>query len=387
MDKVFFLVDMNAFFISCEEARDESLVGKPAAVAGDPKYRTGIILTSNYSARESGVRTAMTIYEAKKLCPNLILVKPDHQYYQDISNKIMIILAEYAPSIEQNSIDEAWIDMTTLDRFYRKSYYEVALDIQNKIYQKTKIQCSIGIGFNRFTSKMAAEFKKPMGIFRIDKENYKQYLWKLDINKMYGCGKKTSKKLYDMNVKTIGDLARYDFLSLKKRLGLVGEVLYLRSHGLGGVDVGAKKEKAKSISREKTLNHDIITKEDILLQIRDLIEDVSKKIRRDKYVFETVFLTIKFADFTKITRQKKVTQSNSYFVIEKTIKDIIYELNDLEPIRLIGIGVTNILDDQYRQLSLFEDEDGDKVLNIIDGINKKYGRDIISRGLNMKEEE
>src|SRR5690606_38927231 len=163
MQRVVFLVDMNAFFISCEMTRNNSLVGKPAAVAGDPKKRSGIILAANYEARKYGVKTTMVLHEAKKLCPGLILIPPDHRFYERKSREVMDLLSRYTPIIEQNSIDEAWLDMTGCEKLFGEPA-ESARSIMDAIINELGLWCSIGISENKFLSKMASEMKKPLGI-------------------------------------------------------------------------------------------------------------------------------------------------------------------------------------------------------------------------------
>ena len=156
MQKVIFLVDMNAFFISCEMTRDHSLVGIPAAVAGDPQKRSGIILAANYEARSFGVKTAMVLHEALKLCPKIVLVPPDHHFYGEKSKEVMDLLSNYTPILEQNSIDEAWLDMTGCEGLFGKPV-EAAKRIMNEIKDRLGLWCSIGIAENKFLAKMAAE--------------------------------------------------------------------------------------------------------------------------------------------------------------------------------------------------------------------------------------
>jgi len=258
LKKKIFLVDMNAFYISCEERLDKSLREKNAAVAGDPTERTGIILTANYNARKYGIKTAMSIYEAKKLCPGLVLVKPDHTLYANVSQRIMNILSDYSPMIEQNSIDEAWIDMTGADAYFGRAYTEIAADIQKTIYMKEEIPCSIGISYNKFLSKMAAELKKPNGIVSIEKNDLCIKLWPLPIEKMYGCGKVMSAKLKAAGMDTVGKLAEADPVMLKRKFGATGISLHNSANGNDESETIHTHNKVKSVSRETTLLEDTV---------------------------------------------------------------------------------------------------------------------------------
>lgn len=218
MKKIIFLVDMNAFFIGCEMARDNSLKGRTAAVAGDPKNRNGIILAANYEARKYGVKTTMLVYEARKLCPDIVFISPDHNYYRKMSQEVMNILGRYTPLVEQNSIDEAWLDLTGCEALFGKPL-EIANKIMKDILSELDLMCSIGISENKFLSKMASEMKKPLGITELYREDIETKLWPLKVRSMYGVGKQTEKRLEALSVYTIGDLAKSDVNTLKKTFG------------------------------------------------------------------------------------------------------------------------------------------------------------------------
>ena len=175
MKRLIFLVDMNAFFISCEMARNPGLKGKPAAVAGDPKKRSGIILAANYEARKYKVKTAMVLHEAKKLCPELIIVAPDRELYEKNSRAVMDILSSYTPVIQQNSIDEAWMDLTGCEKLFGSPLF-IARNIMDTISKELDLWCSIGISENKFLAKMGSELKKPQGITELYTKDVKEKL-------------------------------------------------------------------------------------------------------------------------------------------------------------------------------------------------------------------
>lgn len=169
---------MNAFFISCETTRNREIAGKPAAVAGDPKKRSGIILAANYEARKFGVKTAMVLHEALKLCPGMRILPPDHGFYERKSQEVMQLLSHYSPIIEQNSIDEAWLDMTGCESLFGKPL-DAARRIMDRISSELGLWCSIGISYNKLLAKMASEIKKPMGITEIWEHDLETRLWPL----------------------------------------------------------------------------------------------------------------------------------------------------------------------------------------------------------------
>jgi DNA polymerase-4 len=378
---------MNAFYISCEERLDVSLRSAEAAVAGDPADRTGIILTSNYNARKKGVRTAMTVFEAKKLCPGLVLVKPNHSLYSQVSERIMELLRDFSPVVEQNSIDEAWLDMTNMDRYFGIPFYQIAKNLQVKIYEKEQIPCSIGISYNKFLSKMAADIKKPNGITMLDKDNIRDILWPLDIAKMHGCGRVTAEKLKKEGINTIGELAGSDIVIIKTRLGDFGVSLYNHANGKDEQEGLCDFVKAKSISRETTLSKDTRDIGELEQMLFPLIEDVARQIREKDVQFSTVHLTMKYNDFTRITRQKKVGVSTGRDIILDTIKELLKENKPAKPVRLIGAGVSDIRSSSAIQLSLFDNNEikEDDIYKVIDEKNRKYGRDIIKRGFHERQ--
>jgi len=265
---------MNAFFISCEMTRNDSLVGTPSAVAGDPKKRSGIILAANYEARSCGVKTTMVLHEAFKLCPGLILVPPDHHFYKQKSDEIMNLLSNYTPILEQNSIDEAWLDMTGCERLFGNPV-EAARRIMEEIKDRFGLWCSIGIAENKFLAKMAAEMMKPLGVTELWGHDIPQKLWPLPVKEMYGVGAKTAEKLNRMGIKTISDLAKYDVNRIVKSFGAGGTDIHLHANGIDNSPVLAHTaDDMKSIGRSTTLPEDISDMEKAKLVLMELADDI-----------------------------------------------------------------------------------------------------------------
>ncbi len=237
--------------------RNDSLVGIPAAVAGDPKKRTGIILAANYEARACGVKTTMVVHEALKLCPKLIVVPPDHHFYEQKSKEVMALLSNYTPILEQNSIDEAWLDMTGCEGLFGQPP-DAAKRIMDEIKDRLGLWCSIGIAENKFLAKMAAEMKKPLGITELWECDIPVKLWPLPVKQMYGIGGKTAEKLNRMGIQTIGELARSDINLIVKTFGKGGSEIYLHANGIDNSPVLSRMaDDMKSIGRSATLPEDI----------------------------------------------------------------------------------------------------------------------------------
>lgn len=395
MERVIFLVDMNAFFISCEQTRHPEIAGKPAAVAGDPENRTGIILTANYEARRYGIKTTMILRDAFKLCPELIIIPPDHNFYEQKSREVMAILSSYTPVIEQNSIDEAWLDMTGCGGLFGEPL-ETAQNIMKRINKELNLWCSIGISENKFLAKMASEMKKPHGITELWVKNIKDKMWPLPVNYMYGVGKQTALKLQSIGIFTIMDLARYNREYLVKKLGKMGAEISLYANGIDNSRVTPNSDnEMKSIGRSVTLPHDTLDIEYVKTVLLELSDDIGMTARKYGKRGRTVQISIKFADFKSITRQ--MTVPATYLVKEIYLAAVkLIEKNwDKSPIRLLGISLSGFDNDESEQLSLFQmnisnenkiDNKTDSLEGAIYNIRKKYGSSIIKPGALMNSD-
>ncbi|NMB95323.1 MAG: DNA polymerase IV [Clostridiaceae bacterium] len=356
MKKVIFLVDMNAFYISCEMTRNKELRGVPAAVAGDPKKRTGIILAANYEARAYGVKTAMVLQDALRLCPNMKLVPPDHNFYEQKSREVMEILSSYTPVLQQNSIDEAWLDMTGCEGLFGKPV-EAARSIMNNIRNELGLWCSIGISENKFLAKMASELKKPLGITELWREDIQQKLWPLQIEFMHGIGKQTSKKLRAMGINTIGELARFNQKTLFKVFGKTGIDMYARANRIDDSCVQVRDDNdIKSIGRSVTLPEDVTSIEKAKIVLMKLADEVGMTARRHDKKGRTVQITLKYTDFKTITRQKTVPATYLTKEIYSAGVDLLEKnWNQRKPVRLIGISISGFDEKiEFEQMTIMD---------------------------------
>lgn len=387
MGRVIFLVDMNAFFISCEMSVNPALKGKPAAVAGNPKNRSGIILAANYDARRYGVKTTMLIHEARRLCPGLVLVPPSHGLYDAKSREVMRILCRYSPVIQQNSIDEAWMDMTGSESLFGKPL-EIAGKIMKDIQEELDLWCSIGISENKFLAKMASEMKKPQGITEVWEKDVPQKIWPLPVREMYGIGKQTERKLLDMAIYTIGDIAGCHVDILYKTFGKFGEELHRLANGIDPSPVTEHPQHdSKSISRSTTLSRDIADLDCAKAVLLRLAEDVGAEARSYGFKGKTVSIVIKYGDFQSITRQKSIQPTYlTRDIYQIGIKLLTENWNTNRPVRLLGIGLGNIDESPVEQVSIFETAELDtgnkkeeKLERAMDTIREKFGADKIKR--------
>ena len=387
MQKVIFLVDMNAFFISCEMTRNDSLVGIPAAVAGDPKKRTGIILAANYEARSYGVKTTMLLHEALRLCPKLILVPPDHRFYGQKSEEVMALLSDYTPVLEQNSIDEAWLDMTGCEGLFGKPV-DAAKRIMDEIKDRLGLWCSIGIAENKFLAKMAAEMKKPLGITELWKQDIPIKFWPLPVKEMYGIGRKTAEKLNQIGIQTIGELAKLDVNLLVKTFGKSGNEIHLYANGIDDSPVLARMvDDMQSIGRSTTLPEDISDIEKAKLVLMELADDIGTTARRHNKKGRTVHITLKYSDFQVVTRQTTIPPTCTTKEIYQAGCSLLEQnWNRFRSVRLIGISLSGFHEDcSAAQLSLFDqmqgnvkDDKNERIDKAMDKIRNKHGSEIIT---------
>jgi len=302
--KIIFHIDMNAFFASCEQARDPSLREVPIIVGGDPKTRRGIVLAASYDAKAYGVKTTMLIHEAIRLCPKGKVVAANHTLYVDMSKKVMAIFDNFTPLKQQVSIDEAFLDMTGTEHLFGKPQI-AAKRIQDEILNQLNLPCSVGIANNKLLAKMASEYRKPMGITTLFDQDFKDQLWPLEVGALYGIGRKTVPKLKEMGIRTIGELAKAKAEMLVDVFGYkMGLYMHESANGIGTDVVDGSVELPKSIGNEMTYSKDIVemglVREEILL----LADRVGYRLRRKMLSGKTVTVKLKYSDFSVMTRSK-----------------------------------------------------------------------------------
>jgi len=374
--RVIFHIDMNSFYASVEMAKDPKLKGKPIAIAGNPEERKGIIVTSSYEARAKGVRTTMPLWEAKKLCPELIVLRPNFTLYREMSSQIFRLLYDITEWIEPVSIDEGYLDVTQLP----VHPLTLAKDIQANILTQLDIPCSIGIGPNKFLAKTASDMKKPLGITILRKRDISSKLWPLPVGDMYGIGEKTAEKLRRIQIETIKELAEADTYTLKHLLGINGERLQNRARGIDtrAVDPEALND-FKSIGNSQTLPDDTIDETQIKQLLLHLTKRVDERLKRREMTGKSIQLTIRYNDRQTVTRSKTIS---SYVEGADDIYPVILELFEEhwtnQPIRLLGVTVSNLLkvDSILEQLSLFTYESEIKKVKAketMKQLEEKYG--------------
>ena len=383
--RVILHLDMNSFFASVEQAHDPSLKGIPMAVAGNPKERRGVLVTCSYEARALGIYTTMTVGEARRLCPELVIVPPDFVKYRTASSAIFNLLRTYTVLVEPVSIDEAYIDITAIGGL--TNAVNIATGIQQRILQELDLPCSIGIAPNKFLAKTASDMKKPMGITILRKREIKKVLWALPVIEMHGIGQSTEKKMNALGIYTIGDLASADDHLVTTSLGKNGSRLRERANGIDNrlVDPEAAEER-KSVGSSTTLPIDETELDACLSIFKQLAKKVAIRLASNEIAGTVVMIQIRTADWRNQSRSRTVL--NPLYqedTIYKVAADLFDKHWDREPVRLLGITVSNVIsmNELHEQLSIYNFEkhaDDEKLDNLVSKIEKKFGPGSIKRG-------
>ncbi len=392
MAKVIVHIDLNAFFVRAEEIKDPSLEGKPVAIGGSG--RSGIISTCSYKAREYGVSSGMPTFKALQLCPKLILINGDYRFYNLLSATFMKFVRNYTPYVEIGSCDECYADFTERVK-NEKDVVSFFKNMQNELYQKTKLKCSIGVGPTKFIAKMGSDYKKPMGLTIIHRRDIKNILYPLSVDKVFGIGKKTYPKLIEEGIKTYGDLVvaiQNNDARLYNLIGSYRDDLLKNLLGYGSDTISIEREDNKSIGHSETLPYDTSDFDVIEPFLNGLCLRVSKRAKRDSMIGSTIQIVAKetakngFKIHNKSCSLTKLT--NDYRVIKKVALDL-YEKSfpNLE-VRMVGVTLQNLVSvkDATIQMSLF-DEDNEQVDNtytIIDDINKKMNKTSLMMASDIK---
>ncbi|MCY9239797.1 DNA polymerase IV, partial [Bacillus licheniformis] len=376
---------MNSFYASVEMAYDPSLKGRPLAIAGNAKERKGIVVTCSYEARARGVKPPMPLWEAKRLCPELIVKPPNFDRYRSSSREMFQVLREYTDLVEPVSIDEGYMDLT--DTPYRNRACETAKEIQERLQKELLLPSSIGIAPNKFLAKMASDMKKPLGITILRKREVPRILWPMDISEMYGVGRKTAEKLKTLEIEKIGDLAAADEYALKRLLGINGPRLKRRANGIDTGEVNPDRiYEFKSVGNSSTLPHDSTDEKELFGLIDKLSISVSDRLKRKEVMAAKVFIMIRFADWTNITRSKTLLNpTDSKDEIAKESKALFRQHWHGSPVRLLGVTGTDLVNrkEAVKQLDLFsfhEDAKDEPIQKVMAELNEKYGTDLIKKG-------
>jgi DNA polymerase IV len=335
---------MDAFYASVEQRDNPELRGKPVAVGGSAGR--GVVAAASYEARKFGVRSALPSITAKRICPDLIFVKPRFEIYKEVSRQIRAIFHEYTDIIEPLSLDEAYLDVTENHKGIEIAT-QIALEIRQKIFETTQLTASAGISYNKFLAKTASDINKPNGQCVIKPSQAESFIETLPIHKFYGIGKVTAEKFKKMGVENGKDLKALELDYLVKKFGKVGHYYFDISRGIDHRKVQPNRE-SKSISVENTFFKDLELASEIYNELFKLSKDLLARTKKNNLQGKTLTLKVKYADFESIIRSKTIeTGFPTVEIIEKTIENLVENLQPFpKGIRLLGVGLSNFFDEK-----------------------------------------
>ncbi len=392
MERIVFHIDVNSAFLSWQAAYNKhmgynvkDLRSIPAVVGGDEKNRRGVVLAKSEIAKKYGVRTGMSLFEARKLCPVLVSVKPDFKIYRMYSDKLFNLLSEYSDTIERYSIDECFLDYTGSLKLFG-SPEKVAYEIKERVKRELGFSVNIGISTNKLLAKMAGDLMKPDKVITLYPKEIEEKMFPLNISELFMVGRKTKEKLNNLGIYTIGDLNRcsLDFLiaHFKKAQGIM---LYNYSHGIDESEVSMKNE-IKSIGNSTTLGKDVTNINEVKRILLSLSDSVGTRLRKNNYKGNVINVSIKNSSFYLYSHRKTLSYftSSTNTIYEESVK-LFLEFWNKDPIRLLGISVSGFDNAGINQLSLLdrkeENEKMARVERVMDNIRLSYGKDIIKRGV------
>lgn len=397
-DRVIFHIDVNSAFLSWEAVYRLRCLGEsldlrdiPSAVGGEMAKRHGVILAKSTPAKKYNVRTGEPIVDALKKCPNLVIVEPNRELYARNSKALMEILRKYSDTVEQFSIDEAFVDMTGTELLFGKPL-EAAYTMRDEIYEKLGFTVNVGISSNKLLAKMAGEFEKPNKVHTLFPEEIREKMWPLPVRDLFLVGGASEQKLKSLGINTIGELAQADPGMLRAALKKHGEAIWNFANGRDVALVEAEAPDNKGYGNSVTIAFDVTdgdTAKNILLS---LSETVGRRLRRDEVWIETVSVTIRYFDLKRTSHQCVLEHAtNITDEIYRAACRLFDELWDGTPIRLLGVQTGKVTrEGENRQLSLFDDTDYEKLEKLdraMDSIRERFGPDAVRRASFLKTGE
>ena len=371
-------VDMDAFYASVEILDNPDLKGLPVIVGG--RSARGVVSTCSYEARKFGVHSAMPLFEARRLCPHGVYLPVRPHRYAEMSGKIMAIFRETSPLVEQLSIDEAFLDLTGMERLGGAE--TIAHQVQDRIQEELKLSASVGLAPNKFLAKLASDMDKPHGFVKITPGEAETMLAPMPVTKIFGIGRSAEDKLKQFGIEKIGQLASADVTILRKVFGINAEQVKRLARGLDDRPV-VNEEEAKSIGKENTFDYDLTDFESCRDEVLDLSGQVGWRLRRENLAGHTVTLKVKFADFHTITRSstgdRLIAWDEDIFSLAE---QMLRKINVKPGVRLLGVSVSNLFRPEDEPvLGFAEDERMQRRNRAIDSLKSKFGENIIKRGI------
>ncbi|MBS7240472.1 MAG: DNA polymerase IV [Acetatifactor sp.] len=388
MDRFVFHIDVNSAFLSWEASRrvamgEPDLRLIPSCIGGDPKKRTGIVVAKSIPAKKYGITTGEPMSQALRKCPNLVVVPGDFKLYTKCSKAFKAICQEYTPAMESFSIDEVFLDMTGMELIY-PDLIATAHQIKDRIREELGFTVNVGIGRNKLCAKMASDFEKPDKVHTLFPEEIPEKMWPLDVGELFTCGKSSAERLRKEGIRTIGDLAHADVVFLQRLLGeKSGWHLHLFANGVDDSPVTEEQEEAKGYSTETTVEEDLVDLESIHQLMLAQADVLAARLRADGAKCGCVGVTYRTIEWKNRSHQRKLSDPTD--VTEEIVKvagELMEEGWNREPLRLVGISLTEIDRSGMEQMSFFVDERQERLKKLdsaIDSIRGRFGNASVQR--------
>jgi len=393
LERLILHVDVNNAFLSwtavdrLEKGETLDIRTVPSVIGGDEAKRHGIVLAKSVPAKKLGINTPDPIYFAKKKCRDLLVFPADFAVYGKYSWALFRLLSEYTDKIERFSIDECFMDMTGC-LMGKKSIEEVAKEISNRVSEELKFTVNIGISNNKILAKMASDFEKPNKIHTLYPHEIQEKMWHLPVGELFMVGKRSVGKLNAMKIHTIGDLARFDHKLIMKKFGKFGDVMWRNANGLDNSEVVHKRPRPKGIGNETTLPKDISDYDKLCECLLPLTEQTMYRLRKENMSATVINVKIKTADFAEYSHQRKIPEAtDSTKEVYEIAKELLREVLKGRNVRLIGVRVDGLVENNQVQLSIFDTPNKEKQKKIdktLDDIRAKYGYDSIGLSGKLK---
>ena len=353
-----------------------------SVIGGDESKRRGVVLAKSISAKKLGIVTGESLFSARKKCPNLNVYSPSHKIYEEYSKKLYDYLCDFSPDVEQCSIDECFLEYTGMEKLLG-NYMDTAITIKNTVKEKFGFTVNIGIGNCKLCAKMASDFEKPDKIHTLFFDEIKTKMWPLPIGDLFMVGKSSKEAFLKMGIKTIGDLANYNYATIVKRFGVYGEMIYKYANGIDESKLNDYLVKQKGISHSVTLPYNMHDEEELKKVLYSLANQIGRTLRKNKEIAKVVAITLKNSFFHTYSHQIKLNSATSLTSeIHKHACKLLEEMWRDEAIRLIGLRV-EVSKYSGSQISLFDNKEvlvkDEKLETVLDSIKDKYGDEIITR--------
>lgn len=387
-EKIIFHVDVNSAFLSwtavdrINNGEGIDLRDIPSVIGHDEGR--GVVLAKSESAKKFKIVTGESIYTAKRKCPNIVIVRPNFEVYSYFSKAMMKLLGDYTPHIEQYSIDECFMDMTN---FLDDEPIVMANNIKRKIFEELGFTVNVGISCNKILAKMASELKKPNLVHTLFKDEIKTKMWPLPVGDLFMVGSRSVSKLNEIGIFTIGDLAKYNEITLKKIFKSYGSMIWNYANGIDNSEVESNDDyEVKIISNSNTFSRDISNRNEAHNALLSLCDNVAARLRKTKRYCTSVSVSVRSSNFKNYSHQRKLKNStDSTKVIYETIKELFDEIWKGEPIRLLGVAISNLEYEETEQISMFSDVNINKknkaLDKVLDDIRSKYGDNSVVRSV------